>query len=112
MQDIQLKTIELTYKQLNMIYTMIRSAEIRTEKFTRKQTRAASLIWLAKRQTIPGRNSTIELGPEDCQTIRTFNTDYCEILVKNECTSSLQKSEVVEIYQMATDIQLLFTSRN
>lgn len=111
MQDFQVKTIALTYKQLTMIYTMARSAEIRTRKMDSKHANLLSKIKFCQRQAWPSYSTFIYLSPEECKLIRTYNTDYCYVLADNDDEGEIRSQEVKEIYQQATEIQMLFTLR-
>ncbi|WP_254562174.1 hypothetical protein [Dyadobacter diqingensis] len=90
---------------------MIRSAEIRMTRSNKVHDGLFAKVRAMRRSSSPWSYNIVGLTPEECKLIRKYNTDYCAILAENDDEGEFQSAEIKEIYQMATNIQMLFSPR-
>lgn len=111
MENSHLKTIQLSFKQLNMVHTMIRCAEMRMSKYNEQHISLDRKVKAAKRKAAPAYYNLLDLDPEECKLMRQYNTNYCAILADNDDEGEFQNDQIIEIYQLATNIQMILTPR-
>ena len=112
MKDTQLKKVYLSYEQMKMMHTMVRCAELRISRPGQVHKNLyEKLLKALGRVSQPVFIRELDLTPEELVLCRQYNTDYCSILANNDDEGEFQSAEIVQIYLLATSLQLSLTSR-
>jgi len=115
MEKTQLKVVCLNYQELNMAYTMLRCNEVNSGKVAAAHESLFSKIISGKRAAIASWTVRLLLEDAERKVMRDCNTSYCSILANQldwSDTNGIPEAEIIEIYELATRIQLLFSSQH
>lgn len=112
MQDLQTKQITLNHENLHFLAMTIRRADDIIKRTNETHETLVRKIKLALRVIRYGHYEiTFSLDSEELKLARQYNSDYCFILADKFGISEMMDAEVLEIYRLATKVQLLINSR-
>lgn len=112
MQTLQTKQIILRYDQANFLAVTIKRAELVMDRFNPTHETLDKKVKALQRLLRMGiKDPALILDSQELKLAREYNLDYCFVLADSFGAGVFVDAEVIEIYRLATKVQLLITSR-
>lgn len=111
------KVMNFSQHEIALLYAIVKVSEIRILRRTESHMTLVAKIVKAKETTRNGARCLLNFSPEECSLMRQYNTNYCVLVSENvqgyeAAGNELMYEEGLEVYRIATNIQLRFSTIN